>query len=106
MCDTYETCVFWRDFFKFMVWLLRKWAVIGVIQKIVVKQQVALLVKLGFDLGCPPSQDASDHQDDITFLVGDPYKPSFATVTGREDNPRFDPIICGVLYLNEFLVNL
>ena len=24
----------------------------------------------------------------ITFLVGDPYKPSFATVTGRGDNPR------------------
>ena len=23
----------------------------------------------------------------ITFLVGDPYKPSFATVTGRGDNP-------------------
>ena len=25
----------------------------------------------------------------ITFLVGDPYKPSFATVTGRGDNPSF-----------------
>ena len=24
----------------------------------------------------------------ITFLVGNPYKPSFATVTGRGDNPR------------------
>ena len=24
----------------------------------------------------------------ITFLVGDPYKPSFATVTGRGDNPK------------------
>ena len=24
----------------------------------------------------------------ITFLVGDPYKPSFATVTGRGDKPR------------------
>ena len=24
----------------------------------------------------------------ITFLVGDPYKHSFATVTGRGDNPR------------------
>ena len=23
----------------------------------------------------------------ITFLVGDPYKPPFATVTGRGDNP-------------------
>ena len=25
----------------------------------------------------------------ITFLVGDPYKPSFATVTGKGDNPRY-----------------
>ena len=25
----------------------------------------------------------------ITFLVGDPYKPSFATVTGRGDDPRY-----------------
>ena len=25
----------------------------------------------------------------ITFLVGDPYKPSFATVTGRGDNPTY-----------------
>ncbi len=27
---------------------------------------------IGDGLGCPPSQDASHHQDDITFLVGDP----------------------------------
>ena len=25
----------------------------------------------------------------ITFLVGDPYEPSFATVTGRGDNPTY-----------------
>ncbi len=25
----------------------------------------------------------------VTFLVGDPYKPSFATVTGRGDNPKY-----------------
>ncbi len=25
----------------------------------------------------------------ITFVVGNPYKPSFATVTGRGDNPRY-----------------
>ena len=25
----------------------------------------------------------------ITFLVGDPYKLSFATVTGKGDNPRY-----------------
>ena len=28
----------------------------------------------------------------ITFLVGDPYKPSFATVTGRGDNPTFTAV--------------
>ncbi len=25
----------------------------------------------------------------VIFLIGNPYKPSFATVTGRGDNPRF-----------------
>ena len=25
----------------------------------------------------------------IVFLAGDPYKPSFAIVTGRGDNPRY-----------------
>ena len=35
--------------------------------------------------GVPPPSN-SHHQDDITFLVGDPYKPSFATVTGT-NNP-------------------
>ena len=28
----------------------------------------------------------------ITFLVGDPYKPSFATVTGTGDNPTYTPL--------------
>ena len=28
----------------------------------------------------------------ITFLVGDPYKPSFATVTGQGDNPNYKPL--------------
>ncbi len=27
----------------------------------------------------------------IIFFVGDPYKPSFVTVTGRGDNPRYTP---------------
>ena len=27
----------------------------------------------------------------VMFLVGDPYKPSFATVTGRGDNPSYTP---------------
>ena len=43
----------------------------------------------GYILGVAPSQDASDHQDDITFLVGDPYKPSFPTVTGRGPYPSY-----------------
>ena len=39
----------------------------------------------------------------ITFLVGDPYKPSFATVTGRGDNPNDgdddddDDVFCSLL---------
>ena len=41
----------------------------------------------GSTLGCPPSQDASHHQDYFIFSR-DPYKPSFATVTGSGDNPR------------------
>ena len=33
-------------------------------------------------LDLPPSQDASQHQDDITVQVSrEPYKPSFVTVT-------------------------
>ncbi len=39
-------------------------------------------------LGVAPSQDASDHQDYEPFLVGDPYKPSFATVTGRGETTQ------------------
>ena len=34
----------------------------------------------------------------ITFFVGDPYKPSFATVTGRGDNPTYDHIIHHSVY--------
>ena len=34
----------------------------------------------------PPS---NSHHQVITFLVGDRYKPSFATVTGRGDNPKY-----------------
>ena len=34
-------------------------------------------------LGCPPAQDSSHHHDYYIFRIGDPYKPSFATVTGR-----------------------
>ncbi len=30
-----------------------------------------------------------DHQDYYIFRSGDPYKPSFATVTGRGDNPIY-----------------
>ncbi len=36
----------------------------------------------------PPSQDAIVTTRIVTFLVEDPYKPSFATVTGRGDNPN------------------
>ena len=33
-------------------------------------------------IGLPPTQDASHHQDDITFLIGNPYKPSFPLLLG------------------------
>ena len=36
-----------------------------------------------YKLGVAPSQDASDHQGYHVFRLGDPYKPSFATVTGK-----------------------
>ena len=42
--------------------------------------------------GNSTSQDASHHQYYETCLVGDsgiPNKPSFATVTGKGDNPSF-----------------
>ena len=41
-------------------------------------------------LSCPPAQDASPHQDYYTFSR-DPYKSSFATVTGRGDKPKGYP---------------
>ena len=44
-------------------------------------------------LGCPPSQDSSHHQDYYIISGGSQPKPSFATVTGRGDNPRNTPII-------------
>ncbi len=42
-----------------------------------------------YHLGCPPSQDASHHQDYYIFSRGSQPKPSFATVTGRGDNPTY-----------------
>ena len=39
----------------------------------------------------------------ITFLVGDPYKPSFATVTGRGDNPRYISDYATQLYGDYFI---
>ena len=35
-------------------------------------------------LELPPTQDSSHHQDDIPFLVGNPYKPSFVTLADWE----------------------
>ena len=37
-----------------------------------------------------PLPSNSDHQDYEPCLVGDSYKPSFATITGKGDNPRFN----------------
>ncbi len=46
----------------------------------------------------------------IIFLVGDSYKPSFATVTGRGGQPKFYPIqlrdnLCASWGLGEKSVN-
>ena len=38
-------------------------------------------------LGFPPAQEQSPARI-VMFLVGDPYKPSFATVTGRGDSSK------------------
>ena len=45
------------------------------------------------DLGCPPAQDASHHQDYHIFRFGDPkLKPSFATgILGGGTTPNNDP---------------
>ena len=37
----------------------------------------------------PPSNSHHQEYRNITFLVGDPYNPSFATVPGRGDNPKY-----------------
>ena len=42
-----------------------------------------------YALGCPPAQDASHHQDCYVFSRESQPKPSFATVTGRGDNPNY-----------------
>ena len=39
-----------------------------------------------------PPHSNSDHQG-YYILVGDPYKPSFATVTGRGPHPRYNIFI-------------
>ena len=44
-------------------------------------------------LGCPPSQDASHHQDYYIFSRGSQPKPSFATVTGRGGNQNYTRIL-------------
>ena len=41
-------------------------------------------------LGVAPSQDSSEHQDDITLSSrGSRTKPSFTTVTGRGPHPKY-----------------
>ena len=45
-------------------------------------------------LGCPPPPSNSHHQDYYIFSRGSQPKPSFATVTGRGDNPRLSLYVC------------
>ncbi len=49
------------------------------------------LGKFSYTLGVAPSLDSSDHQDDITFLIGNPYNPSFTTVTVRGPYLTYTP---------------
>ena len=55
---------------------------------------LARMVGMRGILGCPPSQDASHHQDYYIFSRGSRTKPSFATVTGRGDNPSGIELLC------------
>ena len=48
------------------------------------------MMKSSYGLDVAPSQDASDHQDFVTFSVGDPYKPSYTTVTVRGPYPTYE----------------
>ncbi len=48
---------------------------------------------------CPPAQDASHHQD--YYIIRPQPKPSFATVTGRGDNPKYN-IVFSLTSLNAF----
>ena len=50
-----------------------------------------------YNLGCPPSQDSSHHQDYYIFSRGSQPKPSFATVAGRGDNPTYTSLFCWFL---------
>ena len=54
------------------------------------KKSVMLSFYDRYDLGLPPTQDSSRHQDYYIFRIGNPYKPSFATVTGWGVDPRYD----------------
>ncbi len=50
-----------------------------------------------------PTQDASHHRDDITFLgSGIPYKPSFATVTGLGVDPTYKVYGFGIFPMHWF----
>ena len=49
---------------------------------------ITWFIQIGYILELPPTQDSSDHQDYEPFLIGDPYKPSFVTITGRGVRPK------------------
>ena len=41
----------------------------------------------------------------ITFLVENPYKPLFATVTGKGSHPKYRYMICSLFFYEGFSVN-
>ncbi len=52
--------------------------------------QIQWYIRILYNLGCPPSQDSSHHQDYYILGRESQPKPSFATVTGRGDNPIYN----------------
>ena len=52
-----------------------------------------------YSLGLPPTQDASHHQDYYIFSR-EPYKPSFATVTGWGVDPMYSIYTGFLLYID------
>ena len=73
-------------FFPSMATSHRPWRIQGEVKKVMKKSRGFFFKYVGWQ---PPSQVASDHQDCFMFRIGEfRTKPSFATITGKGDNPN------------------